>query len=219
MKAITLWQPWASLVAAKVKTIETRAWPAPSALIGQRIAIHAATRKPKRGEKVGPYTIGRGTHSETLVAWRIHETHWGAEDPRMTLLPLGAVVASAVLTDCVPMYAVDDATDTKPDPIHDGLTEVWCTSDEGLLLAVWRRGWDTETIEAQRPFGDFVPGRWAWLLDDIAATTERCPACWGNGVRGFGMPGIGRCPVCDGKGSCEPIPAKGAQRVWNWDPA
>ena len=46
MKAITLHQPWASLIAEGVKTIETRSWAPPAALWGERIAIHAATRKP-----------------------------------------------------------------------------------------------------------------------------------------------------------------------------
>jgi len=45
MKAITLWQPWASLIAVGAKTIETRSWAPPASLIGHRIAIHAA-RKP-----------------------------------------------------------------------------------------------------------------------------------------------------------------------------
>ena len=44
MKAISVWQPWAWLIVHGHKTIETRSWPAPEALIGQRIAIHAAQR-------------------------------------------------------------------------------------------------------------------------------------------------------------------------------
>ena len=42
MKTISLWQPYASLIAAGVKTIETRGWAPPKGLMGQRIAIHAA---------------------------------------------------------------------------------------------------------------------------------------------------------------------------------
>jgi hypothetical protein len=41
MKALPLWQPFASLVAAECKRVETRSWPAPPWLVGQRIAIHA----------------------------------------------------------------------------------------------------------------------------------------------------------------------------------
>ncbi len=44
MKAISLWQPWASLVASGIKTYETRHWRAPQSLIGKPLAIHAAKR-------------------------------------------------------------------------------------------------------------------------------------------------------------------------------
>ena len=50
MKALTVWQPWASLIAAGVKPYEFRGWAAPQWIEGQRIAIHAGARKPKRGE-------------------------------------------------------------------------------------------------------------------------------------------------------------------------
>ena len=42
--AITLWQPWASLIAAGCKTFEFRSRAAPARLVGQRIAIHAGAR-------------------------------------------------------------------------------------------------------------------------------------------------------------------------------
>jgi hypothetical protein len=41
-KALSLWQPWASLIAVGGKHIETRHWRPPHWLVGQRIAIHAA---------------------------------------------------------------------------------------------------------------------------------------------------------------------------------
>lgn len=50
MKAITIWQPWASLIAEGFKPYEFRGWKAPDALIGQRIAIHAGARPVRRGE-------------------------------------------------------------------------------------------------------------------------------------------------------------------------
>jgi hypothetical protein len=50
MKAITVWQPWASLITWGVKPYEFRSWLAPASLVGQRIAIHAAARKVKRDE-------------------------------------------------------------------------------------------------------------------------------------------------------------------------
>lgn len=50
MKALTIWQPWASLIIAGAKPYEFRGWRAPRALIGQRIVIHAAARKVNLGE-------------------------------------------------------------------------------------------------------------------------------------------------------------------------
>ncbi|MCA0208159.1 MAG: ASCH domain-containing protein [Proteobacteria bacterium] len=44
MKALTIWQPWASLIMAGAKPYEFRGWRAPRSLIGQRIVIHAAAR-------------------------------------------------------------------------------------------------------------------------------------------------------------------------------
>ena len=48
LACISLWQPWAGGLFEPVerrKIHETRHWPAPARLIGQRIAIHAAKRK------------------------------------------------------------------------------------------------------------------------------------------------------------------------------
>ena len=72
MKAITIWQPWASLIADGRKLYETRAYAPPGALIGQRIAIHA----------------GRHRSGANAILAR----NWGMDD-----LPLGAVVCTARL--------------------------------------------------------------------------------------------------------------------------
>lgn len=45
MKALTIWQPWASLIIAGAKPYEFRSWRPPASIIGQRIVIHAAARK------------------------------------------------------------------------------------------------------------------------------------------------------------------------------
>lgn len=73
MYAISLWQPWASFIAAGLKPYETRDWKPPAWLIGKRIAIHAAKKAPARDDYV----------------WAFEH---GAAD-----LPLGAVVCTAVL--------------------------------------------------------------------------------------------------------------------------
>ena len=41
MYTITLHQPWASLIALGIKTVETRSWPAPARLVGQTLPVGA----------------------------------------------------------------------------------------------------------------------------------------------------------------------------------
>src|SRR5688500_9634413 len=108
MKALTLWQPWASLVAVGVKTIETRSWPAPNSLNGERIAIHAAAKRPKNYEHRNvnsdlPLTVDLVAMSR-YWDWYEHDD-FGHGGMYRWCGPLGAVVATAVLTDCVLMVA------------------------------------------------------------------------------------------------------------------
>ena len=80
MKAITLYQPWASLIAVGVKTIETRNW-APLAVLGQRIAIHAAKRPPRIQELPGDISwewtkgLPRGTVVATARVVKVGRVH------------------------------------------------------------------------------------------------------------------------------------------------
>lgn len=48
--AITIWQPWASLIVLGAKPYEFRGWAAPKAYRGRRIAIHAGARPVRRAE-------------------------------------------------------------------------------------------------------------------------------------------------------------------------
>lgn len=50
MMALTIWQPWASLIAIGAKPFEFRHWPAPARLVGQRIVNHAGARPVRRAE-------------------------------------------------------------------------------------------------------------------------------------------------------------------------
>lgn len=49
MKAISIWQPFATLIVRGFKIFETRTWPPPASLIGQRIGI--ASTKSLRPEQ------------------------------------------------------------------------------------------------------------------------------------------------------------------------
>jgi len=52
LKALTIWQPWASLIMLGAKPFEFRRWAAPDAVVGQRIVIHAGARPVKAGEVI-----------------------------------------------------------------------------------------------------------------------------------------------------------------------
>lgn len=202
---ITLWQPWASLIVHGHKTIETRSWPAPRSLVGRRIAIHAG--KTKADVTVTGLDVWRPLLDDDSVRLRAE----------VRPLPLGAIVATARLLDCVPMVDLSSPDPGGPQLVMDLAGEMWLYDDVDT---------PRDVVTDQRPYGDFRPGRWAWLLDEITPTTEQCPACEGSGV--LDLDGGGRCydpdctcqdcRVCAGRGRCDPIPAKGAQRVWYWQP-
>lgn len=50
MKVITVWQPWASLIAIRAKPYEFRGWFPPVAVINERMAIHAGGRPVRKSE-------------------------------------------------------------------------------------------------------------------------------------------------------------------------
>lgn len=230
-RAITLYQPYAEAVACGRKTIETRSWAPPASAIGERLLVQAAARKPQ----LGPVGGFQGAHLASDGGWmtwddnrmRCHppgECAWaGREDPRIHRLPLGVIVASCTLAAAVPMVGQDhiQPRDAGPflrvyEPESFAQGALWLTEplNEGHDRVI-------AGVHDQRPYGDFAPGRWAWLLEDVRPTSDRCPACWGYGQIG-GDPTDEyhpACPTCDGEGACPPVPARGRQRIWNWEPS
>ena len=90
MKAISIKQPWASLIAHGIKDIENRTWSCPKKYLGQRVLIHAAKTSVKDGwsaltemqlDKVFPHK---------------NKLYGDNED-----LPHGAIIGSVVISDCV----------------------------------------------------------------------------------------------------------------------
>lgn len=80
MKCISLWQPWASAIPLRLKKIETRGY---ETKVRGRFGVHAAMRWTKAERD---FTAARRRAGDHLP------------DP----LPLGAIVATAVLHDVIP---------------------------------------------------------------------------------------------------------------------
>jgi len=97
MKALTIWQPWASLIILGHKPYEFRGWPVHKSLRGQRIAIHAGARPVKQSEIAGLIECLRGPEAwlTGLTADALPALEALADDPAQ--LSHSAVLGTAVL--------------------------------------------------------------------------------------------------------------------------
>lgn len=156
IRMLTLWQPWASLIAKRLKRFETRSW---STSYRGLIAIHAAKR-PVNKDEVLPirYAVGGGgcTHEElAAIDECLEATH---------KLPLGCVVAIAELTGCFAMHQRKTVGTYVDLP---GCGHIFIDPQSVLERAV----------------GNWQPGRCAWKLENILALPEPIPAKGGQGLR------------------------------------
>lgn len=146
MKALTLTQPWATLVAIGAKRIETRSW---STTYRGPLAIHAGK---------GPSTIG---WPQLQHMCRREEPFKSTLGPVLNgrhpaeVLPLGAIIAIAELVSVTP------STQAR--------IGVWWDSPRG-------RRYDYHATGNELAFGDYSAGRYAWLLADVRVLPEPIPA-------------------------------------------
>lgn len=164
IKALTIRQPWAQLIALGVKTIETRSW---STRYRGPLAIHAAAKRP-------PVFWHHNVNDDLppaidLVAmsgcwlWTEHDDFHSGGDYRW-VGPLGAVVAVADLVDVVPMIDGSLGWTKDSDTPPAALVLSWDTS---AMLVDTRDTGTFPDYSDQLPYGDFAPGRYAWLLDNV----------------------------------------------------
>ena len=101
MKAISLWQPWASWIAWQLKPVETRPHKRFACLVGQRIAIHAARKWDAAAMcEAQAYLAeiveaGRTERIESRLATR---AAYALGNFVSTAYPSGRIVATAVVT-------------------------------------------------------------------------------------------------------------------------
>ncbi len=102
MKAITIWQPWASLLVSGQKIYETRSW---ATTYRGPIAIHAAKRPVRQTIDA----LAKGNLLETLALFE--SLFHGPKE--LTQLSTGAIVGKALLVRCNP---IDEAFVAKLTP-------------------------------------------------------------------------------------------------------
>ena len=89
MKAISIKQPWAYLIAAGIKGIENRTWKCPEKYIGERVLIHASA---KQCEIKGLLS----TPQQEYVCIKIPD-----KLPIQSNIVNGAIIGSVEIVDCV----------------------------------------------------------------------------------------------------------------------
>lgn len=157
MKAISLWQPWASLIACGAKVYETRSWAPPASLIGHPIAIHAAKKVDKDAARFaedlmyGQHEVGRFELADQLDATMSKTPDHLFGIFGQATMPVGCVVAIAKL-DAAFQLGEQALGTARP------------------AASVTRRLVSRPIPECftvrYDSFGDYSPGRWAWLLRD-----------------------------------------------------
>lgn len=146
MKVLSLTQPYATLVIVGAKKIETRGWPCPQALIGQRIAIHAS--KGFADMTTGEFSrlcCSEPFKTTLRAAWRYGIPFGEHEEGHLYPgdLPRGVILGTARITGC------------------------WSTNRDELVAKL---------PASERAFGFYGPDRWMWGLDRAQVFPEPIPA-------------------------------------------
>ena len=157
MKAISLWQPWASLIAVGAKKYETRSW---ATDYRGPIAIHAA--KKAYNLKSLEFALIPGFIEAVGAAFGKGEAN---------NLPLGAVVATAELAGCWRTHSREGGG---------------YLIRKSFLTAGRLETTSVDIGETEALFGDFSPRRFAWELINVVALPEPVPAKGRQGLWNWG---------------------------------
>lgn len=170
MKAISLWQPWASLIACGIKPFETRSWAPPRHLIGQSIAIHAA-KKIDRSAAGFAEALSFGGYGHEL-ADKLQATMERTPAALMgrfgrACMPIGCVVCIARLDGAFQL----------------GERALGAAVPAGRVIArmTSRPMPDCFTVRYD-DFGDYSPGRWAWLFTEVRPLNPSAPVRGAQGI-------------------------------------
>ena len=153
MKAITIWQPWASLIAIGAKQYETRSW---ETKYRGPIAIHAAKKDPCKMPLLGLEAFDEAA-SEELERAGCGST-W-------CLLPTGSIIATAELVNCwrIVYHPGTNVDIAKHIPIGAELDVPKKHPGFGRYIV---------PTEKEMLFGDWTPGRYAWELANVELLTK-----------------------------------------------
>lgn len=93
MKAITIKQPFATLIVDGVKDVENRSWVLPKKYIGERVLIHSSRSKEMFNKKKSLLDNDQIRH--------LCELGYDNKNKNTDNFPIGVILGSAVITSCV----------------------------------------------------------------------------------------------------------------------
>ena len=167
MKAITIWQPWATLLACGAKQFETRSW---ATNYRGSIAIHAAAKSINSVIKEC-FPLGEWNYHPDYEAKRrfLNAVGFSLLEP-MNELPLGAVIGTAELINC--WYIVHNPGTNIDVAKHIPIGAESMTTDKHAPdFSDYIVPTETELL-----FGDWTPGRYAWELSNVKILDNPIPA-------------------------------------------
>lgn len=166
LPAVSLWQPWASLMALGVKTIETRPpWAMRlRSLIGEDLAICSTKSEVVEEIEACAWPPIYEPLTQDLFGKRRMPASIRAA------LPRGSVLAVVRVAAVLPMVDAHEPIRTHPPR---------CIAVSPNVLTITEHDGDASasllTIEDERPFGDYAPGRVGILTDNLRRLEHPVP--------------------------------------------
>lgn len=194
MKAITIWQPFASLIGSNAKKFETRGW---ATKYRGPIAIHAAQKDPCRLSLADKPELKKYVMRE-IVSKRC---------PSFPFMPTGAIIATAELVNVwrIVQHPGTDVDVAKHIPIGaESLTLDKHALDFGAYFV---------PTEQEMAFGDWTPGRYAWELKNVKLLPHPIPVKGQQGLWNF----AGACSTCRHYDPNSLLCCDGCDGLNNWE--
>lgn len=152
LRGLSLWQPWATLIALRAKRIETRSWGTPYR--GNVLICATASTPAGEWDVLDDPAFAAVLRADSF--------------PDRASFPQGCVVAVAKVVACDLILQSDPSGYFRQDMYGKTVREEFLAPHECS-------------------FGNYAPGRYAWVLSSIRALTKPVPC---RGAQGLWLPDV-----------------------------
>lgn len=167
--ALTIRQPWATALVHPdlPKTIETRSRRLPAKYLGRDVAIISGSWTASEAFGIDgwsycwpmdPIQSANGTDEPELYPGQIEGITITIGGPDSIELPLGCIVGMVRFVECLPIVDPDGGWGWD----DEEATQIYV---HGGVLTAMGPGFEHDHYAPNLPWGDYTPGRWAWVTD------------------------------------------------------